>query len=184
MARINLLPWREEQRNQRKREFFFAVGGSVIFMLGIVLYVHMHIGGLIANQNSRNDYVKREIKVVEAKIAEISELEKQKEQLISRMRVIEQLQSNRPEIVHVFEEIAKLAPDGLYLVKLTQAGRNVTLEGVAQSNARVSSFMRALEESPWFTKPQLEVIQSSTKEVDRSRTFKLRVSQAGPGQES
>lgn len=182
MAQINLLPWREELRQQRKKEFLTIVGGMAIVAAGLVLVTHVYIGLLIDAQEARNNILRNEIKLVENKIKEISELEKKKEQLIARMRVIEQLQSNRPEVVHLFDEIAKTVPEGLYLKSLTQKGRTVTIMGVAQSNARVSAFMRSLEASPWFGEPKLDVISASTNNKDameKSREFTLQVSQAG-----
>ncbi len=178
MARINLLPWREGLRAQKKREFFVAMGGTAFLMVGVVFYVHMHISGMIDYQNSRNNFLRQEIKQVEAKIKEIQEIEKQKQQLIARMRIIERLQGNRPEVVHLFDELARIIPEGLYLTNLKQSGKNLTLEGLAQSNARVSNLMRNLDNSPWFERPVLDIIQASSKGGERSRSFKLRVTQA------
>jgi type IV pilus assembly protein PilN len=181
MAHINLLPWREELRQQRKKEFFTVVGGMAIVAAGLVLVAHVYVGLLIDAQEVRNNILKQEIKKVEDKIKEISELERKKEQLVARMRVIEQLQSNRPEVVHLFDEIARTVPEGLYLVSLTQKGRTVTIKGLAQSNARVSAFMRSLESSPWFGEPRLNVISANTKgngRVESSREFTLLVAQS------
>lgn len=177
MAHINLLPWREELRQQKKKEFFTVVGGTAIVFAGVVLLVHIYIAGLIDYQESRNNLLKNEIQAVERKIAEIKELEKQKEQLIARMRVIEQLQGNRPEVVHLFDEIAKVVPEGLYINKITQKNRNVIISGRAQSNARVSAFMRRLERSNWFDAPNLDVISTKTEKDQRTREFSLMVSQ-------
>lgn len=182
MAHINLLPWREELRQQRKKEFFTVVGGMAIVAAGLVLVAHIYVGLLIGAQEGRNNILKQEIKQVEEKIKEISELEKKKEQLVARMRVIEQLQSNRPEVVHLFDEIARTVPEGLYIASLSQKGRTVTIKGLAQSNARVSAFMRSLEASPWFSEPKLDVISASAKgkdKVENSREFTLQVTQAG-----
>lgn len=182
MAHINLLPWREELRQQRKKEFLTVVGGMAIVAAGLVMVAHIYVGLLIDAQETRNNILKQEIRRVEDKIKEISELEKKKEQLISRMRVIEQLQSNRPEAVHLFDEIARAVPEGLYLASLTQKGRTVIIKGKAQSNARVSAFMRSLEASPWFNEPKLDVISANTKAKDsaeRSREFTLQVAQSG-----
>ncbi len=186
MAHINLLPWREELRQQRKKEFFTVIGGMAIVAAGLVLVVHVYVGLLIDAQEGRNNILKQEIRQVEDRIKEISELEKKKEQLISRMRVIEELQSNRPEAVHLFDEIARAVPEGLYLVSLMQNGRMVTINGKAQSNARVSAFMRSLEASSWFNEPKLDVIsanKSAKDDVERSREFTLQVAQSS-GEES
>lgn len=177
MAHINLLPWREELRQQKKKEFFTLLGGTALVFGGVVLLVHMYMVGLIDYQKSRNDILNKEIKVVERKIKEIRDLERQKEQLIARMRVIEQLQGNRPEVVHLFDEIARIVPEGLYISKIIQKQRTVTITGNAQSNARVSAFMRRLEASNWFSSPQLDVISTKKERQQRTREFTLMVSQ-------
>lgn len=182
MARINLLPWREELRKERQKQFYVVAGGSAAVMLGVIVLVHIHISGMIDSQNSRNKFLENEIKAVEKKIAEIEDLEKQKAQLIARMRVIERLQRNRPEIVHLFEEIAKATPEGLYLTEITQKGTVLTISGQAQSNARVSSFMRNLDASAWLENPVLDVIQSASgkgrNSANKVRTFTLRIKQS------
>lgn len=178
MAHINLLPWREELRKQRKRDFFIIVGSAAFAMVLVVVYLHFYFDGLIQNQEERNSFLKTEIKKVEAQIKEIEELEKKKAQLIARMQVIDQLQKNRPEIVHMFDELVRLVPEGMYLNSIVQKDRTITIEGSAQSNARVSALMRALDASEWFTNPMLDVIQSKTgKGEEGLQTFKLRVNQ-------
>jgi len=186
MARINLLPWREQLRKERRKQFTFVAGGSAALMLLVIFYVHLHIGSLIQDQQSRNSYMKQQISDVESRIKEIENLEKQKQQLLARMHVIEQLQSNRPEIVHIFYELAKATPDGLYLDRIVQSGRIITLTGRSQSNARVSTFMRNLDSSAWFENPVLDVIESNEKGGNQNkgnsdnswRKFTLHVTQA------
>lgn len=181
MAQINLLPWREARRAERKRQFVSSMAGAVILMLCVVGYVHFHIQGMISYQNSRNTYLEREIQKVEAKIKEIRDLESKKAQLISRMRVIERLQRNRPEVVHVFQEVATLIPEGIYLKSIKQNNNVLTINGIAQSNARVSSFMRALENSDWFDQPRLEIIKTNDSgKSGRTREFSLQVNQSSP----
>lgn len=182
MAHINLLPWREELRQRKKKEFFTVLGGTAIVFGGVVLLVHLYIAGIIDYQESRNNILKKEITVVEGKIKQIKELERQKEQLIARMRVIEQLQSNRPEVVHLFDEIAMIVPEGLYITSITQKGRSIEITGKAQSNARVSALMRSLEASKWFTNPKLSVISTRVEKSQKSREFTLTVRQVS-GQE-
>ena len=177
MAHINLLPWREELRQQKKKQFIGFIGATALVSGGIVLLVHLYIAGMIDYQESRNNKLKDEIKLVEAKIKEIENIEKQKEQLIARMRVIEELQGNRPEVVHLLEEIAKVVPDGLYIETLTQKSRNVKITGKAQSNARVSAFMRQLEASNWFEAPKLDVISKKGNDEGGIRAFTLSVVQ-------
>jgi Tfp pilus assembly protein PilN len=178
MARINLLPWRDDLRKEQRRQFFVVLGGSAILALMVVGYVHLHINGMIETQESRNSYLQGQIKEVESKIKEIDNLERQRQQLLARMRVIEQLQSDRSVIVHLFEELTKAVPEGLYLVNVKQSGRTLTIQGMAQSNARVSTLMRNLDASPWFENPVLEIIQSDNKKDRGSRSFTMRVTQA------
>lgn len=180
MAHINLLPWREELRKQRKRDFFIFAGIAAFAMVLVVVYLHFYVVSLIENQDARNAYMQTEIKKVEAQIKEIQELEKTKEQLIERMKVIDQLQKNRPEVVHMFDELVRMVPEGMYLTRVVQKDRILTIEGRAQSNARVSALMRALDASQWFTNPQLEIIQAGTGKDDNTQAFKLHVQQKGP----
>lgn len=177
MAHINLLPWREELRKQRKRDFFIATGSAAFAMVVVVVALHFYYSALIDNEDSRIRFMQAEIKSVEAKIKEIEELERQKAQLIARMQVIDQLQKNRPEVVHMFDELVRMVPEGMYLTSIVQKGRTITLEGNAQSNARVSSLMRSLDASEWFADPVLDVIKSSTGKGEDAQTFKLRVQQ-------
>ncbi len=183
MAHINLLPWREELRKQRKRDFFIFAGSAAFTMVVVVVFLHFLFVGLIENQEARNTYMQGEIKKVEAQIKEIQELEKTKQQLIERMKVIDQLQKNRPEVVHMFDELVRMVPDGMYLTSVVQKDRTLTIEGKAQSNARVSALMRALDASQWFTNPQLEIIQSGTGKDEDTQNFKMHVQQKGPEQE-
>lgn len=179
MAHINLLPWREEERKRKKNEFYSIVAGVAVLMGVIGLATHVFVGGMIDYQASRNAYLKAEISKVDAKIKEISELESKKEQLISRMRVIERLQSNRPEVVHMFDELVRIVPEGLYIQSIEQKESDLTIKGQAQSNARVSAFMRSLEESAWFQAPALTVISTKQSGAVRFREFTLTVKQSG-----
>lgn len=184
MARINLLPWREELRKERQRQFLTLAGVALGLTVLAMISVHIYFVGVIDYREKRNAYVQNEIRQVEKKIAEIKELETQKEQLVARMRVIERLQRNRPEIVHIFDELVKLTPDGLYLTNMTQKGPLLILEGEAQSNARVSALMRNLDNSEWFDRPELKVIQKQGKEAVKSRKFTLNVLQASATKET
>lgn len=178
MAHINLLPWREELRKQRNVNFYTLAGSAAGLMLVIVAVIHLQIQSEIDHQNRRNSYLDQEIKIVESKIKKIKDLEKKKQQLISRMEIIERLQSNRPEVVHLFDELAHLVPDGLFMRSVEQSKRLLTIKGVAQSNARVSAFMRALDQSVWFDEPNLLVIKAEKKGFERAREFTLIVKQA------
>ena len=142
MARINLLPWRTERRKQREREFYMLLGASAIGALLAVAAAYGWMNARIDNQNQRNAYLANEIKALDKQIEEINELDKTKSQLLTRKQIIEQLQSNRSQMVHLFDEMVKTIPDGVRLTTMKQAGDVLTLEGVAESNARVASYMR------------------------------------------
>ena len=180
MTRINLLPWREALRKERKRQFVSLIGGAAFLMLAIVGYVHVHVSGMIDYQNNRNSFIEKEIAQVENKIKEIRELEKQKKQLLNRMNVIQDLQTRRPMVVHMLDKLVRAIPEGLYLTKVDQKGEQLTLDGLAQSNARVSAFMRNLDDSDWFSNPKLEVIQVQESNGTRSSKFTLQVKQLTP----
>ncbi|MCC6209133.1 MAG: PilN domain-containing protein [Gammaproteobacteria bacterium] len=177
MTNINLLPWREIRRKEQQRQFFSIAGGAAVLMGLIVFYIHIHVGGMIETQSMRNKFLEEEITKVEAKIVEIKTIESKKEQLLARMNIIQQLQTRRPAIVHLFDELVKAVPSGMYLTNVSQQGKLLVIEGVAQSNARVSAFMRNLDASDWFAGPRLEVIEASSKDLARTSHFKLAVSQ-------
>lgn len=179
MARINLLPWREELRKERRIRFFTIIGIACLVTLAVVGAVHLYFEQLISYQNSRNQFLQGQISLLNKKIKEIRDLEKERDRLLSRMRAIEKLQTSRPIIVHLFDALVDALPDGVYLKDLQQKGGLLTIKGVAQSNARVSSFMRNLDNSKWLTNPILDVIETGTsKEGTRLSNFTLRVSQA------
>ena len=166
MAKINLLPWREERRKELLNEFLVMLGLVALFAALTVGIVHFYHSQLIERQNTRIGYIDKRIKEVDKKITEIKELEKQKESLLSRMRAIESLQRDRPLIVHLFDELVKSLPEGLSIVDLKQQGPKITITGEAQSNARVSSFMRKIERSEWIKDAKLKIIKESVKGQD------------------
>lgn len=172
MAKINLLPWRQEQRKEQQRQFFTIMGLMVLLVLFGIVAVHLQYARLINTQNSRNDYLRNHIKEVEKQIKEINDLAAKKERLLARMEIIQQLQRNRPEIVRLFDELVRVMPDGVYLTSLKQTGVKLKMSGMAQSNARVSALMRNIDQSEWLTNPQLDVIQSQKKEGERSFTLR------------
>lgn len=180
MARINLLPWREVLRNERKRQFTSVVVGAAFLMLAIIVYVYVHISGNISDQNLRNSFLVAEIAKVDERIKEIKELETKKKQLLNRMDVIQNLQTRRPMVVHMLDKLVLALPDGLFLTKFQQVGAVLSIEGLAQSNARVSAFMRNLDESEWFDSPTLDVIEVKEKNGSRSSKFTLKVKQLTP----
>ncbi len=180
MTQINLLPWREAQRKERKRQFSSIAVGAAVLMGALVFYAHVHINGLIEHQNVRNKFLQDEIAKVDSSIKEIRELESAKKALLIRMNVIQDLQSRRPMVVHMLDELVRAVPEGLYLTGVEQKGHEVVLDGLAQSNARVSAFMRRLDASDWFDSPRLDVIQVEEKNGERSSKFTLVVKQVNP----
>ena len=180
MAKINLLPWREELRKEKQKEFLTLLGMAAVFALAVWGAVHFYHVQLIEYHQARNSYLEREIAKLDEKIKEIEQLEKEKERLLARMRAIEQLQGNRPLIVRLFDEIVRTLPDGVSLVSIKQTGQDITINGVAQSNARVSNFMRNLESSEWLKDPDLNVIQATDAAGQRISNFTLRFKQVVP----
>lgn len=159
MAHINLLPWREERRQERQKQFIMSLVLAFIFaatgLYGVILFAD----DLIDKQNKRNAFMKKEIAVLDSKIREIKKLEIEKNKLISRMQVIQDLQSSRPKVVKVFDSLVRVIPDGVHLTKLTRQGGKLILNGIAESNARVSVFMRKLDEHLEFDESNLQVVQ-------------------------
>ncbi|MDJ0739615.1 MAG: PilN domain-containing protein [Gammaproteobacteria bacterium] len=182
MAHINLLPWREKLRKQRQREFGFMIIGALILTVLGMGYWHLFVQGQIDHQNDRNRFLEGEIAKVDKQIREIRELENTRRKLISRMKVIEDLQISRPQIVHLFDELVTVVPDGAYLDNMVQRGRNLVLNGHAQSNARVSTYMRNIEASPWMAAPQLRIIENTdaAEETTKDSTFQLDLVQVVP----
>ncbi len=177
MARINLLPWRENLRKQRQREFGVMIAGALLFTLMLGFYVHLHISGMIDYQNARNGFLKKEIAEMDRKIREIKDLESTKAKLLARINVIQQLQSSRPEVVHLFDELVTRTPEGSYLTDVKQKVKSVTINGRAQSNARVSSYMRNFDRSKWLHAPSLQVVENKDKTGTGFSHFTMSVSQ-------
>jgi len=150
MAHINLLPWRIERRKQREREFFMQLGGAVVAAVLVILVCYLWMDSRISTQNDRNAYLQGEIKQLDERIAKIKDLEKVRESLLARKQIIEQLQANRSQMVHLFDELVKTIPASARLNSLKQTGDSMTLDGVAQSNASVAEYMRNIEASPWM----------------------------------
>ena len=180
MARINLLPWRAERRKLRQKEFGVMLGASA---LGAALLAFLIVGyhnAQIEGQNERNAYVKNQITQVDAKIKEIEELDKKKARLLARKQVIEQLQANRSQMVHLFDSLVRTIPDGVTLTSIRQAGDKLTLQGRSQSNARVSTYMRNLDVSGWMGNPDLSVIELRGANPGLPNEFSLKVTLKNP----
>ncbi|MEL0585841.1 MAG: PilN domain-containing protein [Candidatus Thiodiazotropha sp. (ex. Lucinoma kazani)] len=178
MARINLLPWREAERKERQKEFGLMVLAGALLSAFVVFGIHLLIQSQIEAQNQRNAYLQREIDAVEKQIREIRDLDKTKQNLLARMNIIQELQGSRPQIVHLFDEIVTTLPDGVYLDQVNQKGNMVTIEGQAQSNARVSSMMRNIDDSEWLENPALVFIESKEKTGTGYSHFQLTVKQS------
>jgi type IV pilus assembly protein PilN len=180
MPRINLLPWREEQRKERKLGFMVALGGGTLGALLVAGTTYMMFGSMIAAQDTRNDRLRAEIRQLDKQIEEINNLESAKQKFIARMEIIEKLQRSRPEIVHLFDEIVRQLPEGVYLTAVKQQEKRLKFEGVAQSSTRVSTFMRNIDGSDWLRNPELEVVQTGGRSVGSSFTlFADQVSNVG-----
>jgi type IV pilus assembly protein PilN len=160
MPRINLLPWRAQQRSQRQKEFGLAVLGALLAAGAVMLFTSWAISGAIDRQHDRNEVLKKEIAELDKQITEILGLEAQKQRLVARMDIITRLQRSRPEVVHVFDQLARTLPDGVYLTSVKQTDKRLELHGVAQSSTRVSTFMRNIEASPWLMNPELQVVET------------------------
>ncbi len=159
MARINLLPWREAYRKQQQQDFGIGIGIAVVVTALLLGCVYMYIGSLQDYHQRRNQMLKDEITVLNRKIKQIKEIEAKKNKLLTKIDVIQKLQESRPEIVHLFDELPKVTPDGVHLTKFKQTGNSLSFDGKAQSNARVSAYMRAIENSLWLKNPKLNVIK-------------------------
>jgi type IV pilus assembly protein PilN len=179
MPRINLLPWRDEQRKERKLAFGVAIGGATLAALVAMGATYMMFGSMIDAQDSRNERLREEIKLLDKQIEEINALESSKQKFIARMEIIEKLQRSRPEIVHLFDEIVRQLPEGVYLTGVKQTDKRLKFEGVAQSSTRVSTFMRNIDGSEWLKNPELAVVQTGQSSGSSFTLFADQVSNAG-----
>lgn len=177
MPRINLLPWREELFKEQQKAFGVAAAVTVAAGSAAVFLVLMLINGMISYQNDRNAYLESQIRILDQRIAEIRDLEQQKNTLLARMSVIERLQSSRPEVVHLFDQLVETLPDGVHLNSFQQRGAALEIRGIAQSSARVSAYMRAIESSDYLAINRLDIIQ---RQRDRAQEFILQATQVSP----
>jgi type IV pilus assembly protein PilN len=176
MPKINLLPWRDELRAQRRNQFYAAMGAAFGFAALIVLIGVLLMNGVIDAQGDRNKLMQEEITKLDKRIEEILDLEEKKDRLVARMKIIEQLQQSRPEVVHLFEELARTLPDGVYLSSVKQTGNKLEIKGSAESNTRVSAFMRNIDKSQWLESPDLQVVEVKGDGVKGSRASEFTVS--------
>ena len=180
MTKINLLPWREELRQEQKKQFLMMVVMTFILALAMWGLIHFQMQAKIDYQLSRNRFMQQEIAKVDEEIKEIRELKKVRRSLVERMEVIQDLQVARPSIVHLFAEIVSTVPNGVYLESLSQTGSNLLINGLAESNARVSTYMRNLSGYEWLKDPNLTVIEIEDITVNRISNFTLTVKQTSP----
>ena len=180
MARINLLPWRAERRKQRQKEFGVMMGVAAIAAVLLSFLIITFYSGQISGQNERNAYLRDQITQLDKQIVEIEELDKKKAKLLARKEVIEQLQANRSQMVHLFDSLVRTIPDGVVLTSIKQDDTVLTLEGRSQSNARVSTYLRNLEGSGWMTNPDLSIIEAKGTDKGLPYEFKLQVKLANP----
>jgi type IV pilus assembly protein PilN len=179
MPRINLVPWREAERKRKRQEFGVGAIGALMFAALISFAVNWQMQSAIDEQMERNQYLTGQIAELDKQIAEILDLEAQKTRLQARITVIEQLELSRPEIVHVFDQLVRTTPDGIYLTAVKQTDRKIELKGVAQSSTRVASYMRNIDSSEWLTDPALQILETKGA-TDAGSQFTLNAQQENP----
>lgn len=186
MPRINLLPWREAERKKRQRDFGVAAAAAIVAGIMVVMLTMFAYSQMINGQKDRNSRLTTEIAELEKSITEIDGLERQKERLLARMEIIEQLQKSRPEIVHLFDEVARQLPEGVYLTGLRQTGSRIEVRGIAQSSTRVSALMRQVDASEWMADPEVEKVETTQSGSSRQSHFVVYAKQfhAGDGEEA
>ena len=173
MAKINLLPWREELRVERKRQFVGILILSAIVGCLVSLLVHISFENKITAQQGRNDFLNKEITQLDAQIKEINELEKQKQELLNRMQIVQSLQQSRPLVVRLFDELVRQIPSGVHLTSFERKGANLSFKGVSESTPRISAFMRNIEDSEWLIRPDVSNIKANTKGSIPITTFDM-----------
>ena len=183
MARINLLPWRAERRKLRLQEFYSMLGMAAILAALVSLAIVLYYNAKIDTQNERNTYLQNQITLLDEQIKQIAELDKKKERLLRRKQVIEELQASRSQMVHLFDELARTITDGAQIMSIQQNGTELSIQGRAQSNARVSTYMRNLEASGWMANPDLSIIEARGSEKGLPYEFNLKVTLKNPNAE-
>jgi type IV pilus assembly protein PilN len=173
MATINLLPWRENRRQLNKTQFFLVLGGSALLAVLLLVLAMSLINSAISHQNSRNAYLTAQINKINKEVAEIKSLEARRQQLLDRMTIIQDLQGTRPLIVRVFDEMVRTLPDGLFYTSVSRRGGLIDIQGIAESNNRVSSLMRSLDASLWFADPNLTAVSAASAYGEQASSFKL-----------
>jgi type IV pilus assembly protein PilN len=186
MPRINLLPWRAAERKQRQQQFAVAAAVAIAAAIAVTGLLYLMMSGWIDGQNEKNQLLKAEIETLDQQIKEIEGLETQRNRLIARMEIIETLQRSRPEVVHLFDQMVRTLPDGVYLTSVRQTNRRLEIKGMAQSSTRVAEFMREIDKSEWLADAELEVVESKGRDAAQGNAFTVYANQVGvtlPGEE-
>lgn len=182
MARINLLPWREQLREERKKQFL-SILVLVVIAAGLLVFLgDRTLDAKTSHQNARNEFLRKEIRLLDARIKEIDQLQAERTQLLDRMKIIQDLQGNRPIIVRVFDEMVRTLPDGVHFTSVNMKGSLVGIKGGAESNSRVSNLMRQMDASDWLTAPNLTAVKAVTQgALEQANEFEMSVRQTEPG---
>lgn len=180
MKGINLLPWREELREVQKKEFIFSLALSAVGAVILVFFIHLLISNAISNQKDANNYLQQQILTLDVQLKQIADLKAQKQLLIARMKLIQQLEASRPQVVNLFKLLVTSMPNGVYLESVKREGDDVLLEGKAQSNTLVSALMRDIGKYPWVNDIILDEIKSDDSDLDYNKVFKLQFTLINP----
>ena len=182
MAKINLLPWREAYRKEKKEQFLAIIGGVVV-LSGLIAYLWVvSVQSSIENQEARNQLLESEIAILDKQVKEIADLKKVRDDLLARIKIIQDLQGTRPLIVRYFDDFARSIPDGVFINMVARAGNVVSIEGIAESYNRVATFMRNLESSDWFSGPNLTSVVAVPAEGEQAQSFKMTVNTSSPNE--
>ena len=181
MARINLLPWREQLREERRKRFLTGLVAAVVIANGVILIADQYISAAIDRQMARNAYIHKEIAQLDGRIKDIGDLKARRQQLLERMKIIQDLQGNRPVSGRIFDQLARTLPDGVYFTDVKMTDKTIAISGVAESNNRVSELLRNLDASDWLELPTLTEVKANTASaLDQTNTFQLTVHQTRP----
>jgi len=180
MANINLLPWREEERSEKQRQFISVLGLVAILGVAVMASIYSYYSDQIEGQNTRNSFLQAQIRKLDTKIKEITSLETERKELIDRMELIQDLQKSRPQIVHLFDEIVQKMPEGINLSEIERKGDDVVFSGAAESAPRIANFMRNLAASQWIAKPNIDQFEGDKDSGSGRKLFRLKTKLISP----
>ena len=172
-ARVNLLPWREEQRRKRQQRFLLAISAAVLAGMLAVFAARFAVQDALAEQRTRNDLLRTEVERLDRQVAELERLQSRREHLLTRMRTIVELQVTRPLVVRLLDELVEILPAGVQLLEVRQDGNRIVLDGLAESSSRVAALMRNIDGSAWLQAPRLELVEAASEGVARSARFTI-----------